>query len=47
MVCRVGKRRLVTLSQGVPTPPSGYVFLVGADGAYLIDADGAYLIEVI
>ena len=25
--------------------PSGYVFLVDADGAYLIDADGAYLVE--
>ena len=30
---------------GVPTPPSGFVFLTDNDGAYLIDQDGRYLVE--
>lgn len=34
-----------SLSQGVPVPPAGFVFLVDVDGIYLTDADGAYLLE--
>ncbi len=30
---------------GVPSPPSGFVFLIDFDGAYLTDQDGAYLLE--
>jgi len=52
MVCRVGKRRLVTLSQGVGEPVLRYIngvlaiLLVDADGAPARDVDGAYLYEV-
>jgi hypothetical protein len=31
-------------SVGLPTPPAGFVYLLGADGAYLKGADGAYLL---
>lgn len=35
---------VATLSQGVPVPPSGFVFVTDdLDGAYLVDG-GAYLI---
>jgi len=27
-----------------PTPPSGYQYLTGADGAYLKDENGVYLL---
>lgn len=44
MVCRIGMRRLVTLSQGVPLRITidGVVYerLIGADGAWLTGADG-------
>ena len=36
--------RLVTVLGGLRNPPSGYSYLVGADGAYLLGADGAYLL---
>lgn len=29
---------------GLPAPPTGFVYLLGADGAYLLGADGAYLL---
>lgn len=31
---------------GLPAPPEGFVYLLGADGAYLKGADGAYLLGV-
>lgn len=31
---------------GVAPPPTGFVYLLGADGAYLQGADGAYLLGV-
>ena len=39
------RRRLIALGFGGGlTPPSGYVFLLGRDGAYLLGADGDYLL---
>ena len=32
--------------QGLPPAPSGYVYLLGADGFYLLGADGAFLLGV-
>lgn len=29
---------------GIPAPPTGFVYLLGADGVYLKGADGAYLL---
>ncbi len=37
------KRRLRKIAT-LPPPPSGFVYLLGADGAYLLGADGAYLL---
>lgn len=31
-------------SVGVPPPPIGFAYLIGADGAYLKGADGSYLL---
>lgn len=37
---------MVGQSWGLPTPPNGFVYLLGADVAYLLGADGAYLLGV-
>jgi hypothetical protein len=39
---------VVTLlgSAQLPAPPTGFIYLLGADGAYLKGADGAYLLGV-
>lgn len=40
MVCRVGMRRLVTLSQGVGVP-AGFVALRNGDGEIIRNGDGS------
>lgn len=29
---------------GLPAPPTGFAYLVNADGAYIVNADGAYIL---
>lgn len=40
------EKELLLGSAGIPPPPQGYVYLLGADSAYLLGADGAYLLGV-
>ena len=39
-------QQLILFGGGLPAPPSGFVYLLGADGAFLLGADGAYLLGV-
>lgn len=32
--------------EGLPSPPFGFVYLLGADGDYLLGTDGDYLLGV-
>jgi hypothetical protein len=41
-----GMGHLGSLGPALPSPPAGFVYLTGADGAYLLGADGAYLLGV-
>lgn len=42
----VGLLSFVKPANGIPDPPAGFVYLLGADGAYLLGADGAYLLGI-
>lgn len=45
-VTLVASGGLAIISSDLPTPPEGFSYLLGADGAELLGADGAYLLGV-